>query len=111
MSLFPEDVSRSEFLAESPMAVGLLTVQLFLPDAQNLKDKRSAVKSLKDQLRHRFNVAIIEVEANTKWQRATLGLSTVGMDRSSVDECLRQVVQWVEEHRFVQVVRVQHEVL
>ncbi|PIQ84585.1 MAG: hypothetical protein COV75_01445 [Candidatus Omnitrophica bacterium CG11_big_fil_rev_8_21_14_0_20_63_9] len=40
------------------MVVGILQVELFLPMAQSLKDKRSVLKSLRDQVRHRFNVAV-----------------------------------------------------
>ena len=101
----------SEFLADTAMVVGLLELELFLPDAHSLKDKRSVLKSLKDQLHGRFNVAVTELHAGVKWQRAGLGLTTVATDRASVDECLRHVVQWIEGNRFVQVVRVQREVL
>jgi uncharacterized protein YlxP (DUF503 family) len=109
--MLPEDVPNSDFLVDTPMVVGLLEVELFLPDALNLKDKRSVIKSLKDQLHGRFNVAVAELNSNVKWQRATLGLTTVATDRASVDECLRHVVQWIETNRFAQIVRVQQEVL
>ena len=33
------------------MPVGLLTLELHIPDAQSLKDKRQVLRSLKDKLR------------------------------------------------------------
>ena len=40
------------------MIVGLLQLDVHVPRAQSLKDKRSVLKSLKDQVRARFNVAV-----------------------------------------------------
>src|SRR2546426_3105110 len=42
---------------EPHMPVGLLTLELHIPDAQSLKDKRQVLRSLKDKLRRDFNVA------------------------------------------------------
>ncbi len=55
-----------------------------MPTSHILKEKRAVVKSLKDQIRGWFNVAVAEVNADEKWQRATLGMSTVGEGRASV---------------------------
>jgi uncharacterized protein len=43
------------------MPVGLLTLELHIPDAQSLKDKRQVLRSLKDKLRRQFNVAVAEL--------------------------------------------------
>lgn len=91
------------------MAIGVLHVELHIPAAQSLKDKRSAIKSLKDQLRAHFNVSVAELEADEKWQRASLGVAAVGEDRRYVEGYLRQVVEWIERNRFVNVIRVEQE--
>ena len=44
------------------MPIGLLTLELYIPDAQSLKDKRQVLRSLKDRLRGHFNVAVAELE-------------------------------------------------
>src|SRR3989449_9507073 len=41
---------------EPHMPVGLLTLELHIPDAQSLKDKRRVLHSLKDKLRREVNV-------------------------------------------------------
>jgi uncharacterized protein YlxP (DUF503 family) len=89
------------------MTVGLLQVELHVPDAQSLKDKRSVVKSLKDQLRGRFNIAVAEVDANEKWQRATVGISAIGDDRACVERLLRQVTEWLRMTHVAQLIRVE----
>ncbi len=44
------------------MPVGLLTLEIYIPDAHSLKDKRQVIRSLKDRLRSRFNVAVAELD-------------------------------------------------
>ena len=91
------------------MVVGLLQVEVHLPRAQSLKDKRSVIKSLKDQLRGRFNIAVAEVEANETWQRATVGVSTIGDTRTYVDRILTEVTEWIRATRLVELIRVERD--
>ena len=93
------------------MIVGLLRIEVHLPHAQSLKDKRSVVKSLRDQMRGRFNVAVAEIEANEKWQRAVVGITTLGDNRAYVEGLLRQVTEWLRSTRVVELIRVEEEYL
>src|ERR1700679_900563 len=56
------------------MPVAKLTLELSIPHAQSLKDRRQVLRSLKDKLRHGFNVGIAELDDANLWNRATLGL-------------------------------------
>ena len=91
------------------MVVGVLQVEVHVPRAQSLKDKRSVLKSLKDQLRGRFNVAVAELEPNELWQRATIGVSAVGDDRAYVEGLLREVTEWLRLTRMVNLIRIEEE--
>ena len=91
------------------MVIGVLQVEVHLPRAQSLKDKRSVLKSLKDQLRGRFNIAIAEVDASEKWQRATIGITTLGQSRPFVEGLLREVTDWLRATRLVDLIRVEHD--
>ena len=93
------------------MIVGIVRVELHIPEALSLKDKRSVLKSLKDQLHGRFNVAVAEVDSNEKWQRASLGLAMVGNDRRQVDGSLGQVTAWLRDQRGIAVIRADQELL
>ena len=42
--------------------IGVLQFSLEIPYAETLKDKRNAIKALKDRLRRSFNVSIAEIE-------------------------------------------------
>ena len=93
------------------MVIGALHVEVHVPEARSLKDRRSALKSLKDQLRGRFNVAVAELNSSEKWQRATVGISTLGEDRTYVDGLLREVAEWIRMTHLVELIRVEQEYL
>jgi len=71
------------------MPVGLLTLELHIPDAQSLKDKRQVLRSLKDKLRGDFNVAVAELEHHEVWQRSVVGVVTL----SNEEKHLRQMLE------------------
>lgn len=59
------------------MPIAKLTVELSIPHARSLKDRRQVLRSLKDKLRHGFNVSIAELDDANLWNRATLGLVAI----------------------------------
>ncbi|MEW5984492.1 MAG: DUF503 domain-containing protein [Acidobacteriota bacterium] len=75
------------------MVVALLSVELFLPGARSLKDKRMVLRRVKDRLA-RFNVAIAEVDHHDLWQRASLGIVTVA---TSEDHANRELAAAADE--------------
>ena len=74
------------------MAVGLLTLELHLSEAQSLKDKRQVLRSLKDRLRQNFNVAVAEMDFEDTWQRSVVGVVTVSNEEQHVEEALQKVL-------------------
>src|SRR6266404_3909256 len=77
---------------ECHMPVGLLTLELHIPDAQSLKDKRKVLRSLKDKLRRDFNVAVAELEHHDTWQRSVVGIVTISNEEKHVREMLQKVL-------------------
>lgn len=71
--------------------IGVLTMELRLENAHSLKDKRHAVKSLKDRLRVKFNVAVAEIDYLDLWQRSVVAAVTVSADRVHAEKVLRSV--------------------
>ena len=72
-------------------SVGVLTLELRLQNAHSLKEKRHVVKSLKDRLRHKFNVAVAEIDYQDLWQRAAVAAVTVSPDRAHAASVLQSV--------------------
>ncbi len=80
------------------MIVGILKVQLFMPEANSLKSKRKEIRSIKDKLRHHFNLSVSEVEHQDLWQRSTLGIAVVGNEYSFVKETLDRISDFIEKN-------------
>ena len=71
--------------------VGVLTLELRLQDSHSLKDKRHTVKSLKDRLRSKFNVAVAEIDYQDLWQRSLVSAVTVSGDHGRAEQTLQLV--------------------
>jgi uncharacterized protein len=82
------------------MNVGVATIRVRLPENSSLKGKRSVIKSVVDQVRNRFNVAVAEVDDLDAWQIATLGVSCVSNDTQHTNEVLSKVVGFIGNGRF-----------
>jgi uncharacterized protein len=74
------------------MPVGVLTLEIQLPYAHSLKEKRSVVQSLRNRLRSRFNVAVAELDHQDVWQRATLGVTSISNSQPLLESLLQQVL-------------------
>lgn len=74
------------------MPVGLLTLEIQIPYAHSLKEKRAVMRKMKDRLRSRFNVAVAEINHQDVWQRATLGVVSISDSRVLLDSVFRQVL-------------------
>ena len=77
------------------MTVGLLLVELHIPGAHSLKEKRMVLRRIKDRLK-KFNVAVSEVEHQDLWQRAELAVVTVSSDQPHADRELAAVADEID---------------
>lgn len=73
------------------MVIGLLQAHISIPESRSLKDKRSALRSLKDRIRNEMNVSVAEVDDQDLWQSARLAFVTVAATREVVDGRLAEV--------------------
>ena len=73
--------------------IAFLTLELHIEAAQSLKDKRQVLRSLKDRLRARFNVAVAELDGQDAWQRATIGVVTLSNNAGHLEQSLRTIFE------------------
>ena len=90
-------ISRQE-LAGMKMPIGLLTLEIYIPEAHSLKDKRQVLRSLKDRLRGKFNVAVAELEGQDSWQRSVVGIVSLANNAGFLKQSLRTVLEESERH-------------
>ena len=93
------------------MEVGILQFTIRLRGCRSLKEKRHVVKSIKDKLRARFNVAVAEVEDHELWQKGTLGVVTCSNDTTRVRSLLDKILMLVRLHPTAELVDHQVDIL
>ncbi len=66
---------------------GLMVLDVHIPQAQSLKDKRQPLRSIKQRLRD-AGFSVSEVDHHEKWQRAQIAVSIVGRGSGDVEDLL-----------------------
>ncbi len=94
-----------------PAHVSLLTVDLRIPEARTLKDKRQVLHSLLDRLGARFNVSAAEVACNDEHTRAQIAAACVGNSPGHCREVLDKVLALIEAEPRAEIIRVEREQL
>jgi len=76
------------------VTIGVLHMDFLVPGARSLKDKRRVIKSLKDQLRSRFNCAVAETEHQDLWIRARLTVCVVSNESRHANTQLNEIARF-----------------
>ncbi len=78
------------------MVIGCLRLTLTLAENRSLKGKRSVVRRVSERVRHKFAVAVAEVDTLDDWNVATLGIVCVSNDARQSHAVLMKVRDFVE---------------
>lgn len=89
--------------------VALMTIEIFITDAQSLKEKRRVVRGLRDQIRARFNASVAEIGYQDKWQRSLIGVTIVSGDRRKLEIEMGRVQQLCEEAPRLEIVDIRQQ--
>ena len=93
------------------MIVGTLRITLYLPGTRSLKEKRRIIRSIKDRVRHKFNVSFVESDHQDVWQTAEFGVAAAGNETAHLHSVLDNVLNAVSCSAGVQVTNAEREVL
>ncbi|HLX60117.1 MAG TPA: DUF503 domain-containing protein [Planctomycetota bacterium] len=85
------------------MWIAILRLALLIPGARSLKDRRQAVKSLKERIRNRFDAACNEVGDLETWNRAYLGIALVGNEKRTLEDLAAEISRYAQNDAQVQV--------
>ena len=78
------------------MPIAYCTLEIYLPYAQSLKEKRMVLRKAQDRLRARSNFSIAEMDYQDLWQRAKLAAVTVGPNNAVLEQAAQQFVREAE---------------
>jgi len=79
--------------------VGVLQVELSIPGAYSLKEKRHVLKGLLERLRRDFGVAAAEVDRQDVWNSAMIGVAFVSNDARHAESHLQHALNSLEKCR------------
>jgi uncharacterized protein YlxP (DUF503 family) len=88
------------------MVVGVCEIDFLISGSASLKEKRFVLRSLKDRLRRRMNVAVSEADHHDLWQRSTFCIVTVSNDSSVVHSVLSKARNLIERDMRVEILDV-----
>jgi len=77
------------------MHISVCQIKLRIPENHSLKGKRQVIKSITARLQNRYKVSVAEVDNQSLWQLATLGVACVSNHRNHADETLANVVKFI----------------
>ena len=80
------------------MAIGILTLHMFLPDSASLKDKRSRLKPLLARLHREFNVSAAEIDFQDQWHEAIIACAIVSNNKIHNEQVLQKIIAYIETH-------------
>ena len=93
------------------MHVGILQLDLSIPSAESLKDKRRVILSLKDRIANSHNVSVAEVDRMDEHRRCIMGIAMVSNDKRYVEGGLSRIVDFVRTNSDVTLLDFQTEFL
>jgi uncharacterized protein YlxP (DUF503 family) len=86
----PQDPGRNLY-------VGVARLDLHLPEARSLKEKRSQTRSLLERIRARHQVLVIEADHQDLHQRSTFAICALSTDPVDVEARLQRVQRTVDD--------------
>ena len=73
------------------MIVAIAVLELHIPAARSLKDKRRVVKSLIERMHAKFRVSVAETGFQDLHQRAEIGVAAVGRSESELQHLMNEL--------------------
>jgi uncharacterized protein len=75
--------------------VGILSFELFFTGSHSLKEKRMAVRSVKQHLVNRLGCSVAEVDHHDVWQRTRLTIACATRAGGDADRLLDEAERWL----------------
>ena len=90
--------------------IALCLLEIHIPGATSLKQKRQVVESMVKRLRNRFNFSVAEVGYKDLWQRSELAVAGICQSSAQADRVMEQAISFVERENRVEIISIRTEV-
>jgi uncharacterized protein YlxP (DUF503 family) len=79
--------------------VAVCRLELHVPAARSLKEKRAVLQSLSARIRNQYHVSVAEIDAQDSWNLAVLGIAVVSNDGGHAREMIDHIVSHLDHMR------------
>lgn len=79
-----------------------MRVELHIPCAHSLKEKRKPVAGLKQRLQSKFNASVAEIDYLDDWQQSLLGICMISNDRRYLEGQSQAIEQLILDMRDIE---------
>ena len=94
------------------MSIGLLTLHIYIPGCQSLKEKRARLRPMIARMQREFNVSVAEVDRLDMWNETIIACALVSNDNGHTQRSLQKIAKWLDNHwRDVDLIGEQLEIL
>ncbi len=77
---------------------------LHLPFSHSLKEKRSAINSIKEKIRNSTGASVAEVGGNDTWQSATITVAIVSNEAAFIENAWNEMLRIIQQRDDVVIV-------
>lgn len=88
------------------MVVGILELTLYYESSHSLKDKRRLSRSVKEKLRNKFNISIIEHNYQDLWQKLGLAITQVASEKKILENSFNRIEEFIITNYSVQIIEI-----
>lgn len=88
------------------MIVGIMIVDMHTNCSHSLKEKRHIVSSLKEKLKNKFNISLVESDYQNLWQKIQIAVAMVSTSKMIVEKSFHQIEDFIFDNYPVQIVNV-----
>jgi len=85
-----------------------IEVEIRIPGAHSLKDRRQVVRSILATVRERLAISAAEVGGQDTWQRATLGFAVVAAEAGVADEMVDRIDRYLWSRPEIEILGIEH---
>ena len=93
------------------MIIGAMNLDIRIYDSHSLKDKRTVISSLKDKLRKKFNISIIESSFQDLWQKSRISIVMVSNIKKNIDQSFDKIEEFIYKNMSGEILNSQREYL
>jgi uncharacterized protein YlxP (DUF503 family) len=75
--------------------VGIMVLDLHSNSTHSLKEKRKIVSSMKEKLKNKFNISLIESDYQDLWQKIQVAIAMVANSKTIVEKAFDQIEDFI----------------